>query len=202
MHILLIDNYDSFTYNLVEYLHRCGATCEVFQNDDFYLDLVTQKEIEQNYNGVLLSPGPHDPHQAGKLMPFIKKLPSNLPVLGVCLGHQALGMHFGAKLTPALKPMHGKISKLTFSSPCPLYKNLSEKVTVCRYHSLTLSELPPVLIKTATSEDGLIMSFRHKHLPIFGVQFHPEAILTECGIEIIQNWLEVVRECAANDIIV
>jgi anthranilate synthase/aminodeoxychorismate synthase-like glutamine amidotransferase len=200
--ILLIDNYDSFTYNLVEYLHRCGASCDVFQNDDAFLDLTTPNELLKNYDGVLLSPGPHDPNQAGKLMLLLHKIPRNLPVLGVCLGHQALGIHYGARLVPAAEPMHGKTSSLNFTVPCDLYRNISKNIKVCRYHSLTLADLPPELVETARSDDGHIMSFRHRDLPVFGVQYHPEAILTQEGIQIMENWLEILRERAANDIIV
>lgn len=185
--ILLLDNFDSFTYNLLDYLGRVGAECEVFRNNiDF-------EEIrKKDYQGVLFSPGPGKPREAGNLMQILEYYHDKLPVLGVCLGHQAIGEFFGATLTKALKPMHGKISQIDVVADSPLFQNLPVSFNVVRYHSLVLQNLPECLEITALSQENEIMALQHKKLPIFGLQFHPEAVLTEFGLQIIANWVKSI----------
>lgn len=184
--ILLIDNYDSFTYNLVDYLERLGKQVEVFRNDVFDI----QSLEEQRWEGVLLSPGPGIPSAAGALMPILKSAIGKLPVLGVCLGHQAIGEMFGASLIRAIKPMHGKESLISHDD-FGVFQGLPNPLSVVKYHSLVLDEstMPSELLVTARSLEGEIMGCRHKSLPIEGVQFHPEAWLTDRGIDVLANWV-------------
>jgi anthranilate synthase component 2 len=188
MKILLLDNFDSFTYNLQDYLGRVGVSCEVFRNN------VGLDEITKNsYAGVLLSPGPGKPQEAGNLMQILDYYHDKLSILGVCLGHQAIGEFFGATLTKAQKPMHGKISKIEIIAKSALFCNLPNFFSVVRYHSLILQNLPECLETTALSQEKEIMALQHKNLPIFGVQFHPEAALTDFGLQMIENWLKTLR---------
>jgi anthranilate synthase component 2 len=188
MRILLLDNFDSFTYNLADYLHRAGADCEVLRND---LPLATL--ARQPYDGVLLSPGPGRPEQAGCLMEAVAHYAGRVPLLGVCLGHQAIGLHYGARLGKAPKPMHGKLSTL-HARPSPLFEGLPAAFRVVRYHSLLLHEpLPEPLRPIAHTEAGELMALEHRTLPIWGVQFHPEAALSEHGIALLRNWLAAVQ---------
>ena len=180
-HILLLDNYDSFTWNLVHYLLEAGVDCKVMQNDD-------PGVLEYPCDAALLSPGPKDPAQAGLLMNFIAARYQQLPMLGVCLGHQALGQHFGAHLEKAAVPVHGKTTLITHDGQ-GIYLGLPEQIRVCRYHSLMLEETGPELMVSARTPEGTIMGIRHRHLPLEGVQFHPEAILTEYGREMLRNWI-------------
>jgi len=188
--ILIIDNFDSFTYNLLDYLGRLKAECMIYRND-VALDEITR----QTYQGVLLSPGPSTPAQAGNLMQILDYYHNKLPILGVCLGHQAIGEYFGASLEKAQRPMHGKISEIKVLQE-NLFEGLPEAFQVVRYHSLVLKNLPECLQMMATTqtEEPEIMALRHKHLPIFGVQFHPEAILSEYGLEILSNWLKIIEK--------
>jgi len=184
MKILLLDNFDSFTYNLQDYLGRVGVSCEVFRNN------VGLDEITKNsYAGVLLSPGPGKPQGAGNLMQILDYYHDKLSILGVCLGHQAIGEFFGATLTKAQKPMHGKISKITITAESALFQDLPKSFNVVRYHSLVLQDLPECLEITALSQEKEIMALQHKSLPIFGVQFHPEAALTDFGLQMVANWV-------------
>jgi anthranilate synthase component 2 len=180
--VLLLDNFDSFTYNLLDYLGRIGVECVVKRNN------VALEEITQEiYAGVLLSPGPSTPLKAGNLMKVLDYYHDKIPVLGVCLGHQAIGMYFGAKLKKAKQPMHGKISEIEVS-PQGIFEDLPSKFQVVRYHSLILEDLPSSLMVTAQTTEQEVMAIAHPSLPIFGVQFHPEAILSEYGLEILKNW--------------
>lgn len=187
--ILVIDNFDSFTYNLVDYLQRLGSHCEIFRNN-----VPMRVFTQNNYQAVVLSPGPATPRQAGNLMEIIEYYHKKLPILGICLGHQAIGEFFGATLTHAHKPMHGKLSEI-ITQPSLLFKDLPSSFKVVRYHSLILKNPASNLKTIATTHDQHqeIMALEHSHLPIFGVQFHPEAILCEYGLEILQNWLEIVQ---------
>ncbi len=182
--ILLLDNFDSFTYNLLDYLGRVGAVCEVHRNN---VSLETLKQ--ENYVGVLLSPGPGKPQEAGNLIDVLAYFHQKLPILGVCLGHQAIGEFFGAKLLKAQKPMHGKISKITLTQDSVLFRDLPKQLGVVRYHSLVLQNLPKCLEATALSQENEIMALQHTFLPICGVQFHPEAALTNFGLQMIENWV-------------
>jgi anthranilate synthase/aminodeoxychorismate synthase-like glutamine amidotransferase len=189
--ILIIDNYDSFTYNLRDYLAMAGAEVEVIQNNNSKLDVLNIDE----YCGYVFSPGPKTPNENGALMLFLEKVIQSKPVLGVCLGHQAIGQYFGMSLKKAPKPMHGKVSSIRFTSS-KLFNSLPNPFDVCRYHSLVLEQdenKVTEMLVTAWSEDGCVMAIEHKILPVFGVQFHPEAILTTYGMQIVHNWLKVVN---------
>jgi anthranilate synthase component 2 len=180
-HILLLDNYDSFTWNLVHYLMEAGAKCTVLKNDD-------PAVFDPQFDAAVLSPGPKDPEQAGLLMPFIAARHQEIPMLGVCLGHQALGLFFGGVLVKAAEPVHGKTTPITHDAS-GIYKQLPQHIKVCRYHSLILDQPGADMRVTARTEGGAIMGIRHQYLPLEGVQFHPEAISTESGFDMLRNWL-------------
>ncbi len=182
--VLLIDNFDSFTYNLVDYLRRLGSEVVVRRNDT---DFDEWKRL--NPTAVLISPGPGTPQAAGAMPRALDYFAEQKPVLGVCLGHQAIGVHFGAVLRKAAQPMHGKISTLTADDPV-LFGGMPKRFKVVRYHSLVLDNLPPCLVGTAYTDNGELMALRHRRLPIWGVQFHPEAALTEYGLQLLSNWLK------------
>lgn len=183
--IVLIDNYDSFTWNLVDYFYRCGVQLQVVRNDKT-LDQLKQLQVD----ALVLSPGPESPQKAGNLMQFVEHFHDKLPMFGICLGHQAIGEFFGAKLKKGLKPMHGKISTIQILEKEGLYKDLPNHFDVVRYHSLVLDNLPADLVQTAISHEAELMSMRHVSLPICGVQYHPEAVLTQNGLALIKNWLD------------
>lgn len=188
--LVLLDNYDSFTYNLYDYLLQLGASCVVLRNDTASL-----AEIESiRPEGIVLSPGPCRPEDAGILMPVIAHFFARVPILGVCLGHQGLGTFFGARLVHAAKPMHGKTSPIRRVDDV-LFEGLPETFAVMRYHSLVLEGLEGTpLLPLAYSEDsGELMAMRHRELPLWGVQFHPESILTPLGISILSNWLAAIK---------
>lgn len=146
-------------------------------------------EIEQKaYSGIVLSPGPENPLSAGNMMDLIEKYHDRLPMLGICLGHQALGMFFGAKLKKAIRPMHGKLSRIHISGG-ELFDKIPAEIEVVRYHSLVLGALPDGLLALAQTEENELMAFQHRHLPLMGVQFHPEAILTQYGMDMLKNWV-------------
>lgn len=189
MKILLIDNYDSFTYNLADYLARAGAELLILRNDAFELEDPRFK----NMDGVVLSPGPSTPENAGMLMPFIQQFESQLPMLGVCLGFQALGIHFGAKLSKAQVPVHGKSSEIV-CEPHAMYADIPQRHRVGRYHSLRLVDIPEELKVISETHDGIPMAFAHQKKPIWAVQYHPEAVLTEYGMPFIRNWMQTVKE--------
>ena len=185
---LLIDNYDSFTYNLRHYLGELGAEVEVRRNDA----LNTDQAIELGADGIVLSPGPCDPDKAGICLDLIEKAAGRLPILGVCLGHQCIGQAFGAKVVLAPKPMHGKVSEIKHKETA-LFDGIPTDFMATRYHSLTLDpdSLPDCLAVTAESGDGVIQGVSHQQLPVHGVQFHPESIASEHGHRLIQNFLEI-----------
>ena len=187
MKLLMIDNYDSFTYNIVQYFGELGAQVQVFRNDE-----ITVAEIAALAPDLLVvSPGPCSPAEAGISVPAIQHFAGKLPILGVCLGHQAIGAAFGGKIVRAQALMHGKTSVITTTQQ-GVFAGLPEKFTVNRYHSLAMekSSCPEVLQVTAWTDDGEIMGVRHKELAIQGVQFHPESILTEHGHAMLKNFLE------------
>ena len=186
MKILLIDNYDSFTFNLYHYLSSLKAKVEVFRNDE-----VTEKEIiKKKYNKIVISPGPGNPNQSGNCLRIVKKLHKKIPILGVCLGHQIVGQVFGSKIIQAKKLMHGKTSKIK-SLKIGILKNLPGNFEATRYHSLIIDKntLSKDLEITALTIDGVIMGVMHKKYNIHGVQFHPESIKTTIGIKILRNFL-------------
>ncbi len=188
--ILMIDNYDSFTYNLVHYLAELGADVEVARNDA--LSVTDIESMAPNH--IVISPGPCTPNEAGISLAVIKHFAGKIPILGVCLGHQAIGQAFGGQIVRAKKLMHGKTSMITHAGET-VFRGLHSPFTATRYHSLVIERgsLPACLKITAESEDGEIMGVAHRSLPIFGVQFHPESILSECGHLLLQNFLEGER---------
>ena len=191
MKLLMVDNYDSFTYNIVQYFGELGAQVEVFRNDE-----ITVAEIEARLNAgqldrLVISPGPCSPAEAGISVAAIQHFAGKLPILGVCLGHQAIGAAFGGTIVRAQQLMHGKTSVITTTQK-GVFAGLPEKFTVNRYHSLAIERAtcPDVLEITAWTDDGEIMGVRHQTLAIEGVQFHPESILTEHGHAMLRNFLE------------
>ncbi|MBD79075.1 MAG: aminodeoxychorismate/anthranilate synthase component II [Crocinitomicaceae bacterium] len=188
MKVLIIDNYDSFTYNLVHYVEQFVDQVKVIRNDEPF-----QEELKI-HDKLILSPGPGLPEDSGNLMDIIKTAIGNIPVLGVCLGHQALGLHFGAKLANLEHVHHGKQSKLHFIGEIdPIYEGIPNESNIGHYHSWVIEKtsLPNSIEVTATSLGEEIMSIKHKDLPVWGVQFHPESILTEHGLKMIANWINI-----------
>lgn len=188
--ILVIDNYDSFTYNLVHYLNELGADTVVHRNDD----LSVQEALGLRPNAVLLSPGPKAPDQAGICLPLLRGAPDDLAILGVCLGHQAIGQAYGGDVIRAKEVMHGKTSKI-FHNDQGVFKGLPNPFIATRYHSLAVDKatLPDDLEITAWTEDGEIMGVQHKTRPVYGVQFHPESIATEGGHQLLANFLDLAQ---------
>ena len=187
MKVLVIDNYDSFTYNLVQYLGELGADVHVHRNDAVTLGEVAAWEPE----AIVISPGPCTPNEAGICVPLIQRFAGKIPILGVCLGHQAIGQAFGGRIGPAQRVMHGKVSPVTHDGR-GVFTGLPTPLTVTRYHSLAIepATMPACLEVTATSDDGEVMGVRHRELDVEGVQFHPEAILTEHGHALLKNFLD------------
>jgi anthranilate synthase component 2 len=185
--LLMIDNYDSFTYNLVQYFGELGEDVRTFRNDEITLDEIAAMKPDR----ICVSPGPCSPQEAGISVPLLKRFAGELPILGVCLGHQSIGAAFGGKIVRAKQVMHGKTSILNHIG-VGVFRDLPNPYTVIRYHSLAIEResLPDCLEVTAWTEDGEIMGVRHKELNVQGVQFHPESILTEQGHELLKNFLE------------
>ena len=183
--LLMIDNYDSFTYNLVQYFAELGEEVKVFRNDEIAVEDIAKL----NPARICISPGPCSPAEAGISVETIKRYAGQIPILGVCLGHQAIGEAFGGKIIRAQKVMHGKTDSIHHTGE-GVFKNLPDPFKVTRYHSLAIekSSLPAMLEVTATSADGEIMGVRHRELAVEGVQFHPESILTVQGLAILSNW--------------
>lgn len=188
--ILVIDNYDSFTYNLVHYLNELGADTVVHRNDD----LSVQEALGLHPQAVLLSPGPKAPDQAGICLPLLRGAPEDLAILGVCLGHQAIGQAYGGDVIRAKEVMHGKTSKI-FHNDKGVFKGLPNPFIATRYHSLAVDKatLPADLEITAWTEDGEIMGVQHRTRPVYGVQFHPESIATEGGHQLLANFLDLAK---------
>lgn len=191
MSFVVIDNYDSFTYNLVHYLGELGAELVVHRNDKITAEEVLNLKPE----GIILSPGPCSPNEAGICLELIKQADGKVPILGVCLGHQAIGQAYGAKVVRAKSLMHGKVSEITHNTK-GVFAGLNGPINVTRYHSLTLQEdnLPDSLEITATAKDGTIMGAMHKTHPVHGVQFHPESIASEHGHHILRNFLDIAKK--------
>ncbi len=189
--ILLIDNYDSFTFNLVHFLGELGAECDVRRNDSLTVDEALALQPE----AIVLSPGPCTPNEAGICLDLIAAAAGRVPILGVCLGHQAIGQAFGGEVVRAPTPMHGKVDNIVHASS-DVFAGLPSPFRATRYHSLTvrLDTLPDTLVATAYTEDGqVIMGLRHPTLPVFGVQFHPESIASEHGHALLGNFLALAR---------
>ncbi|MDR2333229.1 MAG: aminodeoxychorismate/anthranilate synthase component II [Burkholderiaceae bacterium] len=191
MQLLMVDNYDSFTYNIVQYLAELGAQVHVVRNDEATLDEVKALVEREGITRIVISPGPCSPNEAGISVETIKHYAGKLPVLGVCLGHQAIGAAFGGDIIRAGQQMHGKTSVIATDQK-GVFADLPKEFTVNRYHSLVIDRntCPDVLEVTATSEDGEIQGVRHRTLAVEGVQFHPESILTEHGHAMLRNFLE------------
>lgn len=184
--ILVIDNYDSFTYNLVQYLGELGAEVVVYRNDAISVDGIGELNPER----LLISPGPGTPDTAGVTLDAIRAFAGRLPILGVCLGHQAIGQAFGGKVVRAPYLMHGKVSEICHDS-ATIFRGLPYRFRATRYHSLIVEKasLPATLEVSATTPDGIIMGLRHRDLPVEGVQFHPESVMTEHGKSLLENFL-------------
>ncbi len=185
--LLMIDNYDSFTYNLVQYFGELGQDVQVYRNDEIDLE----KVAELNPRHIVISPGPCTPNEAGISVPLIHAFAGKIPLLGVCLGHQSIGQAFGGKIIKAKTLMHGKTSLIHHTNQ-GVFKGLANPYTATRYHSLVIEKesLPDCLEITAWTEDGEIMGVRHKTLAVEGVQFHPESVLTEYGHELLDNFIK------------
>ncbi|MFZ0133122.1 MAG: aminodeoxychorismate/anthranilate synthase component II [Desulfobacterales bacterium] len=184
--IVLIDNYDSFTYNLVQYLRVLGTAVEVFRND-----AITLPEIERlDPAGIVISPGPGRPESAGISLPVIREFSGRKPILGVCLGHQSIAIAFGGKVVAAKRLMHGKTSRIRTDGKT-IYQGIASPITAMRYHSLVVQreDLPGCLEITAEADDGEIMGIRHRRYPVEGIQYHPESIMTPVGKRVLRNFL-------------
>ena len=191
MKLLMIDNYDSFTYNIVQYFGELGAEVTTLRNDEVTIDELDAQCKAGGFDRLCISPGPCTPNEAGVSVAAIQHFAGKLPILGVCLGHQAIGAAFGGTIIRAQELMHGKTSVIT-TTQTGVFRGLPKQFTVNRYHSLAIerSTCPDVLEVTAWTEDGEIMGVRHKTLPIEGVQFHPESVLTEHGHAMLKNFLQ------------
>ncbi|MBL6852596.1 MAG: aminodeoxychorismate/anthranilate synthase component II [Alphaproteobacteria bacterium] len=189
--LLLIDNYDSFTYNLFHYLGQLGAEVVVKRNDE----LTAAEALAMRPEAIVLSPGPCTPNEAGICLDLIKQNAGRVPMLGVCLGHQAIGQVYGGTIVRAPEPMHGKLSTIHHTGKS-VFRGLNNDFQATRYHSLTIApeSMPSVLEVTATSEDGVIQGVMHRTLPIHGVQFHPESIASENGHALLQNFLALAKQ--------
>ena len=189
--ILVIDNYDSFTYNLVQYLGELGMETEVYRNDEIILKEIAKKSLI----GIVISPGPCTPKEAGISVEAVQKLGNKIPILGVCLGHQSIGVAYGGRVVPAKKLMHGKTSSI-YHNQQDIYLGIDNPFIAGRYHSLVLDplSLPPCLEISARTDDGTIMGVRHKEYPVEGVQFHPESILTSSGKNILKNFITIAEK--------
>ena len=186
--ILLLDNYDSFTYNLAQYLGELGCSLEVHRNDEISVEQIAKKKPER----IVISPGPCTPREAGISVELIERLAGTLPILGVCLGHQAIGAAFGGKIVRAPRLFHGKTSPIAHDGK-GIFRGLPNPFTATRYHSLIVERgsLPRSLEISAETSDGIIMGLRHRQFKVEGVQFHPESVLTDSGKQILRNFLEL-----------
>ena len=186
--VLVIDNYDSFTYNIVQYLGEMKAVLQVHRNDQITIEQIRELKPDR----ILISPGPCSPREAGLSNEIIRTFSNTIPTLGVCLGHQCIGHVFGGNVIVNYRMMHGKTSQIRHDGKY-LFAGLPNPFAATRYHSLVIerSSMPECLEITAETEEGEVMGVRHKELPVWGVQFHPESILTECGMELLRNFLTV-----------
>jgi anthranilate synthase component 2 len=191
--LLLIDNYDSFTWNLFHYLGELGAEVRVVRNDE----ITAEEALKSGAQGIVLSPGPCTPNEAGICLEVIEKAAGTMPILGVCLGHQAIGQVYGGRIVRAPEPMHGKLSSIHHTGKS-VFRGLNNDFLATRYHSLTIDppSMPSTLEVTATSADGVIQGVMHKSHPVHGVQFHPESIASENGHALLNNFLTIARDFA------
>jgi anthranilate synthase component II len=184
--IVVIDNYDSFTYNLVQFLGELGQELRVFRNDRISVDAIAEMAPDR----IVISPGPGVPCTAGISEEVVRRFHGRVPILGVCLGHQAIGEVFGGRIIPAPNLMHGKVSRITHDD-CGVFEGLPQGFIATRYHSLIVADVPECLTVTATSDDGVLMGLRHRSGPTEGIQFHPESIMTEVGRDLLRNFLRL-----------
>lgn len=187
--MILIDNYDSFTYNIVQYLEELGVEPKIFENDKVTIDEL--KSLD--FDSIIISPGAGNPNTTGISMAALEEFYKTKKILGICLGHQCIAKFFGANIVKSKNPTHGKTSKIFVCENSKLFKNLPKNFDITRYHSLEVekSSIPPSLKITAETQDGTIMALEHNALPIYGVQFHPEAILTQYGHELLKNFIKI-----------
>lgn len=192
---LMVDNYDSFVHNLARYMEELGEHTELVRNDRITAGQVEAMRLAGALEGIIISPGPKSPGDCGNCCDIVRQMAGKVPILGVCLGHQIIGHVFGAKVTKGVRPMHGKVTEIHTAGK-GLFESLPETYQVTRYHSLIVSDenFPEVLQVDARSEDGVIMALSHRTLPVYGVQFHPEAVLTEYGHEILENYTKICRK--------
>jgi anthranilate synthase component II len=190
---ILIDNYDSFTYNLYHYLEELGANVEVWRNDQITVDAVIAKAPQ----GIIISPGPCTPTEAGICLDLVNRIQGSIPILGVCLGHQSIGQAFGGDIVRAPSVMHGKTSEITHDNSS-VFKDIPSPYLATRYHSLIVdrASLPDCLIITAQTEDGIIMGLKHREFDLHGVQFHPESIASEYGHKLLENFMNICTRSA------
>ena len=188
--LLMIDNYDSFVYNLVRYFKELDEEIIIYRNDKITIDEIENMDI----TGIVISPGPKDPKQAGISLEILERFKGKLPILGICLGHQCIGHYFGGKIVKGKIPMHGKISEVIHNNQ-HIFKGVKNPLKVTRYHSLEIEKcsIPAELEIICKTEDNVIMAVKHKDYPIYGVQFHPEAELTEDGHKILKNFINIVN---------
>ncbi len=186
---LLIDNYDSFSYNLYQYVGEIDPDIKVIRNNEYTIDEIMQMKPSR----IIISPGPGRPENAGIIVELIRRMKGEVPILGVCLGHQAICLAFGAKITYAKRLMHGKESPIDIDKSCPLFANCGERINVARYHSLIADStaIPDELKVTARTDDGEVMAVMHESYPVYGVQFHPESIMTPDGKKLIKNFISL-----------
>lgn len=184
--MILIDNYDSFTFNIIHYVKELGVEPVVFQNDE-----ISFEELKRmDFDSIILAPGAGNPDGAGCSLDIIKEFYDSKKILGICLGHQCIAQFFGSKIVRAVEPVHGKVSRIKHSNSV-LFRNIPEEFNVVRYHSLAVENIAADLRVTARTSDGVIMAFEHKIYPVFGVQFHPEAILSEYGHQLFKNFISI-----------
>lgn len=188
--LLIIDNYDSFTYNLVRYFKELNEEVVIYRNDKISIEEIKELKID----GIVISPGPKSPKEAGISLDIIENFKGDIPILGICLGHQSIGYSFGGEIVKGMEPVHGKISYVKHNSE-GMFKGIKNPLRVTRYHSLIIDKesLPNELQVVAETEDNIIMAVRHKEYPIFGVQFHPEAEMTEEGHKLLNNFINIAK---------
>lgn len=192
--MILIDNYDSFTYNIVQYLKELGIEPRVFKNDEITTSELKKLDKEQNFSSIIISPGPKNPDESGISMDVIEEFHKTKKILGICLGHQCIAQYFGGKVVKSQNPMHGKVSKIYFEKD-DIFKGLNQGFDATRYHSLEVKKasLPDCIIPIAHTKDNIVMALKHRDYPTYGIQFHPEAILTNGGKILLSNFITKKR---------
>lgn len=192
---VMVDNYDSFVYNLARYFEELGEEIELVRNDSVDVEKLEEMLEDGKLDGIILSPGPKSPKDSGKCLEVLERMEGRVPILGVCLGHQIIGYRYGGNVKKGVRPMHGKVTPIETVQQ-RLFKELPKVYDVTRYHSLVVEKenMPDCLLVDAVSKDGAVMAVSHKEYPVYGVQFHPEAVLTEYGHEILKNFIDITEE--------